>query len=241
MSNGNTAGGRQAGFTLIELSIVLVIIGLIIGGILKGQEMIRSTQLKTTVSQWDATKAAVNTFQDKYLALPGDYERAGDTSGGLPGKIEASLTNGDGDGVIGASTALDAALNVESSLAWAHLRAANLISGIQDSDPANDKYRLPTKLSGGGMFVFYNDGTNINGYSGHFLRLQAAADYDNTSPGVLLSPKQASEVDRKWDDDLATSGTIQAWQGSDTDCFTASTGEYVLDDAAQCIVALQVQ
>src|SRR5262249_49069165 len=63
----------QKGFTLIEMSIVLVIIGLIIGGILKGQEIVESSRQKNFITQLDSTRAAVNTFVDRYRALPGDF------------------------------------------------------------------------------------------------------------------------------------------------------------------------
>ena len=61
------------GFTLIELAIVLVVIGLLLGGILKGQELIESARARNLISQMDSIKAAFFTFQDKYRALPGDY------------------------------------------------------------------------------------------------------------------------------------------------------------------------
>ena len=67
------------GFTLIEIAIVLVIIGLLWGGVLKGQELITGARVRNLISQQDGIKAAFFGFQDRYLALPGDY-RAADTS-----------------------------------------------------------------------------------------------------------------------------------------------------------------
>ena len=67
---------RSQGFTLIEIAIVLVIIGLLLGGILKGQELITSARVRGLISQQDGIKAAFYGFQDRYRSLPGDYSAA---------------------------------------------------------------------------------------------------------------------------------------------------------------------
>src|SRR3984885_348580 len=71
-SRTTTAKEKEKGFTLIELSIVLVIIGLIVGGVLVGQDLIRAAQVRATVTQIEKYNSAVNTFRGKYGALPGD-------------------------------------------------------------------------------------------------------------------------------------------------------------------------
>ena len=63
---------KQAGFTLVEIAIVLVIIGLLLGGILKGQEMITQAKIKNVVNDFNGITAAVNSYQDRYRQLPGD-------------------------------------------------------------------------------------------------------------------------------------------------------------------------
>ena len=64
---------KQQGFTLIEIAIVLVIIGLLLGGVLKGQELITSARVRNLISQQDGVKVAYFGFLDRYRALPGDY------------------------------------------------------------------------------------------------------------------------------------------------------------------------
>src|SRR5512139_776016 len=68
---------RQSGFTLVEIAIVLVIIGLLLGGILKGQEMIVQAKIKNTISDFNGILAAYNGYIDRYRALPGDDAGAG--------------------------------------------------------------------------------------------------------------------------------------------------------------------
>ena len=67
---------RQSGFTLVEIAIVLVIIGLLLGGILKGQELITNAKVRNLADQQNAIKAAVYALQDRFRALPGDYSQA---------------------------------------------------------------------------------------------------------------------------------------------------------------------
>src|ERR1700675_1827337 len=107
------------GFTLIEIAIVLVIIGLLLGGVLKGQELITGARVRNLISQQDGIKAAFFGFQDRYRALPGDYAAASTNINGVS-------INGDGNGQIQAA---NAAGTVEAILAWNHLSAAGFING----------------------------------------------------------------------------------------------------------------
>src|SRR5665647_40387 len=78
---GNDMKTRQTGFTLVEIAIVLVIIGLLLGGILKGQEMITQAKIKNVINDMNGITAALNSYQDRYRALPGDDKGAGGTGG----------------------------------------------------------------------------------------------------------------------------------------------------------------
>src|SRR5258706_14251471 len=68
----NNKGLSESGFTLVEIAIVLVIIGLLLGGVLKGQEMITQAKIKNVINDFNGVTAAVNSYQDRYRALPGD-------------------------------------------------------------------------------------------------------------------------------------------------------------------------
>jgi len=75
MSTSKKNGTSQAGFTLVEIAIVMVIIGLLIGGVLKGQSMIREAKVKRVVKTADELRAATMTFYDKYGMYPGDENK----------------------------------------------------------------------------------------------------------------------------------------------------------------------
>jgi len=116
-------GLGQKGFTLVELAIVLVIIGLLIGAVLKGQQMIDNARLKRVYNQQREIVAAVYSYYDKYGKLPGDDDNA-------LGRW-AGTTNGDSDGTIEGGIILTCAIGAttETCQAWRHARNANLITG----------------------------------------------------------------------------------------------------------------
>lgn len=141
-----------AGFTLVELSIVLVILGLLVGGVLAGQSMIESAESRAVITQMNQFTTAATTFRDKYLCLPGDCANA--TAFNMGG-------NGNGDGLVGcgggSSRLTDPSTTVmycgsfggmsntvmvrssgESSQFWTHLAWAGLIAGQYTANPGGN-------------------------------------------------------------------------------------------------------
>ena len=129
------AGRRlNAAFTLVELSIVLVILGLLVGGVLAGQSLIRASELRAVTPQYNSLITSINTFRDKYFAFPGDLTNAQSFWGVAHATPATCVTtigtgtqtcNGDGNGLIspyapGAN---------ESYRLWQHLAYAGLIEG----------------------------------------------------------------------------------------------------------------
>src|SRR5437762_14213912 len=94
MSSSINRKNSEAGFTLVEIAIVLVIIGLLLGGILKGQEMITQAKIKNVINDFNGIAVAVTSYQDRYRALPGDDANA------TTRRTTQAAGNGNGDGVI---------------------------------------------------------------------------------------------------------------------------------------------
>ena len=123
----------QQGFTIVEITVVLIIIGLLIGSILKGQQLIMDAKIKNLEGNYSSLAKALYTYQDRYKALPGDDLEA--TRFTLPDGKNA--TGGDGNGIIEGD--YKSSSSTESWLVWQHLRAAELITGspLEDTLPSN--------------------------------------------------------------------------------------------------------
>jgi prepilin-type N-terminal cleavage/methylation domain-containing protein len=142
---------NEKGFTLVEIAIVLVIIGLLIGGVLKGQAMIQNAKVKRVVKSADELRAAVYTYYDKYGLYPGDEDNTNTPPG--------DGNNGDGSGQISWAEAPQ----VFEDLALAGIINGNYDGGGDDSLPNHafgDKYRLvwanPNNV-GAGHFIRYDN------------------------------------------------------------------------------------
>ena len=129
---------RQSGFTLIEIAIVLVIIGLLLGGVLKGQEMMTNAKIKRISNDFNGISAATFSYLDRYSSFPGDDPNAADRWGG-------TITAGGGDGIIDADEEPDV---------WEHLRASGLISGTGATNPTH---------AFGGIIEVRTDGADLTG------------------------------------------------------------------------------
>lgn len=117
---------RQPGFTLVEIAIVLVIIGLLLGGVLKGQELINSARIRNLANDFSGIAAAIYAYQDRYASLPGD-------DSGASMRWGANVPNGDRGGTLSGEFCADPGGASESVYFWRHLRLSGLVTG----DPAS--------------------------------------------------------------------------------------------------------
>src|SRR5690349_4928060 len=192
--------GQNRGFTLIEIAIVLVIIGLLLGGVLKGQELITGARVRNLISQQDGIKAAFFGFQDRYRSLPGDYASASTNINCTP-----ACSNGNGNGRIeSGATPVAGSVTHEETLVWSHLTAAGFLNGSYTFTDA-----APVAPTG-------DASTPKNPYSSYL-----SLEYDNTygtgtppakhnlKTGTQVPVEIIAEVDRKIDDGLPYNGAFQ--------------------------------
>jgi prepilin-type N-terminal cleavage/methylation domain-containing protein len=220
----------EQGFTLVELAIVMVIIGLLIGGILKGQELIANARISSTVSQVKGLDAALNTFQDKYNALPGDINNP---TTRLSGCTAAPCNDaGDGDGRIGTSLTTVPTNSNEEGVMFAHLSAADLVSGVDvTGSSATFGRMLPQVKAGGGMWVSYGAAQvagSLLTIGRHYAVLNGTVAAPTASTGTLSSTV-AAQIDRKLDDGRPLAGAVQT---IGTGCATAANAQAAYDESS---------
>ena len=171
---------RNGGFTLVEIAIVLVIIGLLLGGILKGQELLTNAKIKRTVNDFNGITAAIYSYMDRYAKMPGDDNNASTRWSGVCGG------DGNGNGYLeGSWTSTND--SDEARKMWAHLRAAGLING------AMNNCTQPTHAFGGRIGVQ----RTAYGMTGTVICLEG------------IEGKIAEILDRQLDDGSRDSGNLR--------------------------------
>ncbi|MDP1651755.1 MAG: prepilin-type N-terminal cleavage/methylation domain-containing protein [Rhodocyclaceae bacterium] len=194
---------KQSGFTLVEIAIVLVIIGLLLGGVLKGQELINSAKVKNFAQDFRNIPLFIYGFQDKYKALPGDDAAVAAHLGaaaqpGAVGTVGNGVINGDWF-----STDTSAAAP-ESVIFWQHVRLANLASG---PTLLTDPSYFPTNADGGRIGIESGSSTAANQYVSGLT-----GTYIVCSRGIL--GKFALQLDTTMDDGNPFTGSMRAVSGA---------------------------
>lgn len=208
-------GSYRHGFTLFELSIVLVIIGLLVGGILVGRDLIKTAEMRSQVSQIEKFKTAVNTFRLKYDALPGDMLI---TEAQAFGFVAGT---GNGNGLIRSTADQIDVCNGEIPIFWYHLQQANLIAepfpdpavafdlGGQWVVTVNANITAPRAKLGRDNYIYVYGGFDGLNYFQIYPYTQVhstGAISGFSSNGI--TPQEAYIVDFKMDDGMPNTGTV---------------------------------
>lgn len=232
---------KQA-FSLVELSIVLVILGLLVGGVLSGQSLIRAAELRSVSTQYQQYVAASNSFRDKYFAIPGDMNNAQSFWGVAHATPSTCVTtagtgtqtcNGDGNGQINEVTGSN-----ESFRYWQHLANAGLIEGAyngitqgSDSNSATTANVARGRIGNSLWWMRYGSPA-----SGNFLRF-GGVTANNIPLGMIFKPEEAWNIDTKLDDGKPNTGRVLTFATSYPACTdgadgTILTANYLLSSSA---------
>jgi len=232
---------KTQGFTLIELSIVLVVIGLIVGGILVGQSLISAAGVRATVTQIEKYNTAANTFREKYGYLPGDIKDPDASSFGFQARGSCP-GQGDGNGIIdGSLTSTCVAYpndedEGETLVFWVDLSTAHLIDGGFNTAQITQAYNVtatttpnlsalfPAAKIGRGNYIYVYSGEAWNGSaqmptSVNYFGLSAITATINSGSPIstpALTVQEAYSIDAKVDDGLPQTGRVTAQYLSQT-------------------------
>lgn len=221
------------GFSLVELSIVLVILGLLVGGVLTGQSLIRAAELRSVTTEFQKYQAAVNTFRDKYFAIPGDMPNATQFWGAenatlatcvVTASTSKATCNGNGDGIISYGDWPVANNYYEDFRSWQHLANAGLLEGTYTGVQASatifhvviGSNAPPSKLTSSGWYLHYV-GPQVatagfyDGNYGHALYFGGNLTNSwNRTP--TLKPEELWNIDTKLDDGKPAFGIVRAFK-----------------------------
>ena len=205
---------RQSGFTLIEIAIVLVIIGLLLGGILKGQELINSARVKNLATDFRNIPMFIYGYQDKFKSLPGDDSAANTHVTGTNATTNGTTGNGVIEGNWYSTTATD-----ESYLFWQHVRLAGLAPG-------------PTVVGAGYL--------PVNALGGQ-IGVQSAAPFANMNGTYFICStgipgEFAKQLDTQLDDGNTAAGSMRAGTTATPSVAVATT----LDDSTNYTVCMGI-
>ena len=226
MQPGNRMARSARGFTLIEVAIVLIIIGLLLGAVLKGQELVTSARVRNIIQQQEQYKTAFIAFLDRHRYPPGDYRFA---SANIKGVAAGPCGNPNADGNGDGNQRVDAA-GSEHTLVWEHLSKAGYLNAVYTcaltpgptTSPVN-RYEQPLEL----VFDAQYAGT--------------ATARHNVKTGLRVSSSVLAETDRKIDDGVATTGEFRAALNAGStasECYTPEGVWQIENPGVNCIGAL---
>lgn len=252
----NKIGHMQRGFSLVELSIVLVILGLLTGGILAGQSLIRASELRSISSDLSRYTTALQSFRDRYLAIPGDMANAtsfwGKDNTNCPTHTGTAATNGtcNGDGAGSLSRASSSSSTGETFQFWRQLALAGLIEGTYSGIAGSSGSRhavIGTNVPSSKITMVGYSPDPVSGMS-HVTWASITSNTfiigknqtPNPTEGAFLKPEELWNIDTKIDDGKPAYGKIMPFYrysyASGNQCSTSDTAaaaEYAVSGTSQ--------
>lgn len=236
---------RNAGFTIVELSLVIVIIGLMVAATLTGISLLQASKVRSVISDASRFKDIIARFEQQYGGLPGDLTWG--TTAPFTTPSGTTLSAGNGDGIVQWSNASHPTSSQESYQAWLHLQLSELFTGSASfsgaaaaSNAAVINTNVPASKIDGAGYSFYNI-DNVTGggndaaqfyatapvpipmeFVGNYIAFGAAATNSYTS-GAAVTGADAQKIDSKVDDGVPNTGTVLGTPYSASRCITATS------------------
>ncbi len=228
---------KHAGFSLVELGIVMLIIGVLAVGVLKGRELIENSRITASVAQIQEIDLAFSKFWDKYQAIPGDMTNPATRLDDCVGQCAFA---GDGNNRIEGAPGRVQNINSEQVSAWAQLSASGFYEGTSINATAIQIGEShPEFPLGGGLRVGYSSGgtiwptqTSANVWPvGHAMTTGNNMSVSQGAPNSrLYSPNSAYRIDLKLDDGMVNTGKIQGIGTNDGSATACATGDTDTDE-----------
>lgn len=203
---------RTRGFTLVEMSIVLIVISLIVAGIITGKDLVHSAELKSVITDINKIKIALNLYEDKYDAMPGDHAIATQYWPGL-------TNDGGGDRKID--------WGVESHLVWQHFNLSKFINVDTSSASGSIHYANATSLKGAHFIIRHE---SVYGKSSNYIGLVKEV---GGAPRTVISSQDAVAIDKKIDDGIAGSGWVYGSSAYGGCVIMSTPPTYALNDVGE--------
>jgi prepilin-type N-terminal cleavage/methylation domain-containing protein len=233
----------KSGFTLVEVAVGMIVIGLLLGGILQGMEIYRNSQINAIGTQLKEIDTAITTFKNTYNALPGDFR----SPNRIPNCTTAPCNRaGNGNMIIetlpanGQLASIQSTVNMESTTVWAHLFAADLLGGYTltnvDAEIAPGVSSPVSPLEFGYMLAWQGWNATLGNYNRPLDPQNYLGTYATFREGAticwlcVMNGREMNQLDTKFDDGTSISGRIRdtvrncpEWNQSSLDCRTWNT------------------
>lgn len=229
MSDLNKFKKENSGFTLTELSVIIILTGMIVIGLVGGKSLVRGLKIKSIITQTNSFISSIDTFKLKYKGIPGDLEDAFNYWGFDCSKNDYEC-NGNGDEKIEHT---NSPLNNEGLRAWQHLSLSKIINESYTGTGKTLGDRTECQL---GINSPKSSITDV----GFFLNNWKDSEYNSINTGTsknceegFLTPLELFKIDKKYDDGNPADGFIKPQKSAVSNCYSDETKKYILEEKTQ--------